>query len=358
VTNAAQNETAPAQTITVSAESVHSLIRRVLIEHGASEAEAGAQADMLTEADLRGQHSHGVQRLKVLVGRIRSGALRPGQPPSKSWVTDTTLSVNGNQGFGPTVAYDAIDELLAKSEESGIAMGLIRNSNHMGMLAPYVEAIAAARQIGIVLTTSEALVHPWGGSIPLVGTNPIAIGIPTLEEPFVLDMATAAVSMGKILSYAARNEEIPPGWGIDSQGTPATNASEVTALSPFGGPKGYALGLAFEVLVGGLTQTALGTEVHGTLDTQLLASKGDVIMTLSPERLGISDLGSRAQAYFDIIRTSPRSDPSSPVLIPGDRARTQRTRTQEDGIRIPESVWAAASELSSEPATAPAERRN
>src|SRR5699024_3092522 len=115
--------------------------------------------------------------------------------------------------------------------------------NHMGMLAPYVEKAAKAGCIAIALTTSEALVHPWGGARALVGTNPIAVGVPTVKQPFVLDMATSEVSMGKVLYYAGRDECIPEGWGIGSSGSSTTNPSEVIALTPFGGPKGYGLGL-------------------------------------------------------------------------------------------------------------------
>jgi LDH2 family malate/lactate/ureidoglycolate dehydrogenase len=58
--------------------------------------------------------------------------------------------------------------------------------------------------------------HPWGGTRAMVGTNPLA-----------------------------------PGDAVDSAGVRATDAAAAVdgAISPFGGPKGYALGLMIEVLV-------------------------------------------------------------------------------------------------------------
>ncbi|MEV0197353.1 Ldh family oxidoreductase [Nonomuraea sp. NPDC050691] len=70
--------------------------------------------------------------------------------------------------------------------------------------------------------------HPWGGTRAMVGTNPPA-----------------------------------PGDAVDSAGARATDAaaSVAGAISPFGGPKGYALGLMTEVLVATLTRTALADAV-------------------------------------------------------------------------------------------------
>ena len=73
-------------------------------------------------------------------------------------------------------------------------------------------------------------------------------------HPMVLDMATGLVSMGKIHDHANRNAPIPLGWALDENGDPTTDAAAAKkgAIAPFGGPKGYALGLAFEVLVSSL----------------------------------------------------------------------------------------------------------
>src|SRR5262249_34134003 len=151
--------------------------------------------------------------------------------------------------------------------------GAIRRSSHLGMLAPYVERIIAAGHIGLMLTTSEALVHPAGGRTALIGTNPIAIGIPAEPVPFVLDMSTASISAGEIMARAHTGTELPLGRAVDADGAPTTDPHRARegSISPFGGGKGYGLALAFELLVAWATQTALGTDVRGTLDVDQLA---------------------------------------------------------------------------------------
>jgi LDH2 family malate/lactate/ureidoglycolate dehydrogenase len=208
------------------------------------------------------------------------------------------------------------------------------------MLAPYVEEIVAAGQIGVVLTTSEALVHPWGGARPLIGTNPIGIGIPCGDEPLILDMSTAAVSMGRILDYAQRGRSLPPGWASDARGNPTTDARAASAgaIAPFGGPKGYAFGVSLEALVAVLTGTSLGADKRGTLDAAHPSSKGDVFLAIDVARLGLQGSLPALTRYLAQLRDSG-IDPERPVLIPGDRARSVRRERLTSGVPIHETVW-------------------
>ncbi len=125
--------------------------------------------------------------------------------------------------------------------------------------------------IGIAFATSEALVHPAGGRVALIGTNPIAIAIPAQPHPFVLDMSTAAISAGEVIALGDRNRALPAGRAIDRVGIPPTDpfAALDGAISPFGGSKGYGLGLGIELLVAMVADSELGTRVHGTLDTDV-----------------------------------------------------------------------------------------
>lgn len=333
-------EDAPDVTV-VGRDELQDVIRRALVAYGASETTAQVQANNLVEGQLRGHASHGIRRLTVLVERMRKGLIHPDAQPVLEWVAPSVLRVDGNRGFGPVVAYQAIAETTTRADETGIAMAAISNSSHIGMLAPYVEAIAQTGQVALLLTTSEALVHAWGGRGPAVGTNPIGIGVPTTGRPLVLDMSTASVSMGKILDYAATGRPLPPGWAVDFLGHPTSDAAAAVdgALSPFGGPKGYALGIALEALVGTLTATSFGTDVVGTLDTNHPVTKGDLLVCISLERLGLQGVLPALTDYLDHVRAS---GVAGPVDIPGDRARRTRQQHITDGVPVDDEVWALA----------------
>lgn len=335
--------------VIIGAGDLGNSIRDILLAFGAGHRDAEVQAIALVEGDLRGQHSHGVRRLQVLARRLRNDLVRSNRSPTERWVTESVVKIDGNRGFGPPVAFSTVDTIIERADHTGIALAAIRNSNHVGLLAPYVERIAAAGDIGVAMTTSEALVHPWGGRTAMVGTNPLAIAVPSDHEPLVLDMSTAAVSMGKILDYADRGEPIPIGWAVDPDGTPTTDPAAAShgAISPFGGAKGYALGIALEAVVGVLSESALGRDVRGTLDTEDVCSKGDVFIAISLERLGLVGVLPYLARYFDDVRASG-TDPSQPLTIPGDRARALRRQRLADGIPLHREVWAGVQRLRQE----------
>lgn len=328
--------------VVVSRKELHSAVFRALVAHGASSENAELQAENLVEGQLRGHPSHGIRRLTVLIERMRKGLIEPNAQPIMEWVAPSVLRVDGSRGFGPVVAYRAIGEVSAKAGVTGIAMAAISNSSHIGMLAPYVEAIARSGQIALLLTSTEALVHAWGGQGATVGTNPIGIGVPTAGDPLVLDMSTASVSMGKILDYAANGRQLPSGWAVDRLGIPTRDGAAAVdggAISPFGGPKGYALGIALEALIGTLSATAFGTDVVGTLDTEHPATKGDVLVCISLERLGLTGMLPELTGYLDSVRAT---GVAGPVDIPGDRARRSRQKNIIEGVPVDEEVWALA----------------
>ena len=177
--------------------------------------------------------------------------------------------------------------------------------------------------------------HPHGGRVAMVGSNPIAIGVPAAPQPLVFDMATSSVSMGKIHDHANRGTQLQPGWALDEHGEPTVDAerAKLGSIAPWGGTKGYGLGLAFEVLVAALTGSALGRDVAGTLDSTRLATKGDVFIVAESSHVGaVSD-------YLAAVRASAPIDSAEPVRVPGDSSDRRYARAQADGIAVPVALW-------------------
>lgn len=317
-----------------------------MVNAGVPVPNAAVQVDLWLDAELRGVPSHGLLRLERIVQRIDAGLADPETTGSQTWQGASYMVVDGQQGLGPIVANAALAQIQERARHSGIAMAAIANAQHIGMLAWYAERVARDGQAAIVLSTSEALVHPWGGRKALLGTNPIAIGIPTGEaDPFVMDTATSVVSMGEIHDRAHRGQAIPKGWALDADGNATTDAEAAKrgAIAPFGEAKGYALGLAFELLVASLSGAALGTDVHGTLDATLPCNKGDVFIVIDgPRTAGLA-------AYLDIIRSAEPAAGFDAVLVPGERGRANRAARLRDGVAIADAVWARLQQLAAGP---------
>jgi L-2-hydroxycarboxylate dehydrogenase (NAD+) len=324
--------------VVVPVEIVRRQALAVLRAAGVPEDNAETQASLLIDAELRGVPSHGLLRLARLVHRIGNGVANPTTKGMHTWRGPGFLAVDGERGLGPVVALSAIGALIPRAKDNGVAIAAIANSNHIGMLAWYAEQIAERGFAAIIFTTSEALVHPWGGYKALVGTNPIAVGVPTAGKPFVMDTATGVVSMGKIHDHAHRRAPIPEGWALDAEGNPTTDAERAKhgAISPMAEGKGYALGLAIELFVAALTGAALGTDVKGTLDATEVCNKGDVIIIADPA----AGVAQSLSAYLDIVRSTPPATGFERVLIPGDRSAETRETRLRDGLPVADEVWA------------------
>jgi L-2-hydroxycarboxylate dehydrogenase (NAD+) len=334
--------------ITVTTKEQMDLLTAVFLSLRATEEEAFIQADVLTEADLRGIHSHGLQRLPVLVKRIQNGLLKPNVDPEVTWTSQCVMSVDGKDGFGTAIAEKCLRTIAPFARKHGVAALSIRNTSHLGMLGYYCTHRAEEGLICIAFTSSEALVHPFGGAEALVGTNPIAIGFPCGPLPFVFDMATAVCSMGEVIASKHRGEKIPPGWAVDKDGNPTVDpeAALKGSLAPVGGPKGYGLGVCIGLLSGLLSGAEIGNAVLGTLDVEHRCTKGDMFLLLDPKAFpGGNSFESRVGDYLEVLRGCKPQMGFSHVAVAGDHGYAMREERLKDGIPHPEEVWHAAQRL-------------
>ena len=108
-------------------------------------------------------------------------------------------------------------------------------------------------------------VVPFGGRAPTLGTNPHSWAFPTqaaIGFPIVVDWATSTVAMGRVQQLKRENKPLPLNCAVDAEGIPTTDPNKAVALLPFGGHKGYGLGLIDELyaaFIGGSLPQIRGT---------------------------------------------------------------------------------------------------
>lgn len=142
----------------------------------------------------------------------------------------------------------------------------VKNSNHYGIAGYYARMIAREHLLGVSMTNTEAIMIPTNGRQALLGTNPIAVGMPAEPYPFLFDAATTVVPRGKVEVYAKKGLEIPADWAMDSEGKTSTLPRRVLddigkkqgggilplggAREQFGSHKGYGFGMIVEIMTG------------------------------------------------------------------------------------------------------------
>src|SRR5918994_4923291 len=70
--------------------------------------------------------------------------------------------------------------------------------------------------------------------------------------------------MGRIRLAASAGQSIPNGWAVDARGRPTTDPAEAIKgmLAPAAGPKGFGLAFVIDLLCGGLSGGAIGSDVR------------------------------------------------------------------------------------------------
>lgn len=337
--------------MSITAADERALIRDVLAALGATREEQDCVAAALVEADLRGYESHGLLRFPLMVQRVRAGTARVRAQPRVVSARDAMALLDGDQGLGPFVATRAVDLAADLARAYGLGVVGVHNNNHISLVGYYVERAARQGFIALATTTGDAGVHPYGGIDRLLGTNPLAVAFPTDGEPFLLDMATSEGTFGRIFVARQRGEAIPETWAVDAAGDPTHDpaAALTGSLRPFGGPKGYGLGLCFAILAGALVRAAHGPRVVGTIDPADPLTKGDLFVVLDPAALGdAAALRAAAGAYLATIRASRPAPGSAGVRVPGERALRLRAERLAHGIPLDPTTWAAVEALARE----------
>jgi LDH2 family malate/lactate/ureidoglycolate dehydrogenase len=226
-------------------------------------------ADSLVFADLRGIHSHGVLRGPEYVAKLTTGGVDPRGQPRIVRAVGACLVVDGNNSMGQIGAHFAMQEVIARAQEHGIAAAAIRGSNHCGAMAYFAVQALAHDMIGIATTNALPTMAPWGGAEKILGINPLGVAIPAGEEqPIVYDAAFSGSSHGKIRIHQQKGISLPEGWALDPMGRPTTDPAAALdgLLMPIGGFKGTGLALIMGILASMLSGAAYGTELGNMVD--------------------------------------------------------------------------------------------
>lgn len=294
----------------------------------------------LVQANLRGVESHGVVRTGVYLERIEKDMIDPFAEIEIESESDATVLVNGNNNFGSVVGKKALDIAIDKAKERGAAIVGVKCSNHFGTGAYYALKAIEEDMILLVISNASQTMPPTGGIRPFIGTNPLAVGVPTGNQlPFILDMATSVVARGKIIVAAQKGEEIPYGWAVDKEGKPTTNANAALegSVLPVGGPKGYALSMFIDILAGVLTGAGFGKYVNNMYENwEQPQNVGHFYIAIDINRfMPIEIFKQRMDTYIKEIKAEPKAEGVKEILIPGEIEHRLVHERKAKGIKLP-----------------------
>jgi hydroxycarboxylate dehydrogenase B len=337
---------------TLTADALTEFVTRLFVAVKVPEGEARTVAASLVGANLRGHDSHGVMRVPQYADFLEKGTYRTGVELRVEHEAPAVVVCDGQWGLGQVQAHRLLDLVLPRAEALGVAAGAARDCGHIGRLGEYAER-AAERGLILLATVNNCgagqRVAPPGGVEPRLGTNPLCAGVPTDDDPVVLDFGTSVVAEGKVRVYHINKRPVPEGWLLDPQGRPTTDPSvlynpPLGSILPMGGTqsyKGFGLSLVLDMLSGGLSGGR--SSFRGAP-----AARGNnvVFVALDPAHFSGREAQVRESSQLaEYVRDTPRAPGVDAITLPGDPERRTLQRRSAEGIPLEDAHWAKLTEL-------------
>jgi LDH2 family malate/lactate/ureidoglycolate dehydrogenase len=290
-----------------------------------TEKDARAITELVLFAEISGKKAHGVARM--FMGRAAQFEVTPLRKPRIRKLSQNASAIDGFGNAGPLLGTMALREVIKIGKQKGIAvLSITGTASSTGSLSYYVHEMARYGLFALAFAQTIPLVAVHGGIKPVLGTNPIAIGIPKKPEPFVLDIATSETSGGAVFAAKEKGHKLRSGVAIDSKGRATTDASAALngAMLTFGDHyKSSGLAIAVEMIAGLLTSTGFG-ESRGRRST------GSVFIAINPRFFGGNKRNERLNALYKKIQESGSREGMRP-RIPGQSSVSIRKATMQRG---------------------------
>jgi LDH2 family malate/lactate/ureidoglycolate dehydrogenase len=283
--------------------------------------DAVQSADVLLYADIRGIDSHGVSNmLRQYVADFGTGSINP--RPNWKIVREAPAIVNidGDRGHGLVLGPAAMKIAIERAKTYGIGAVTVGNSRHSGAAAYHAAMALEHGMIGIAMTTGSMNMTPTNGAARLLGLNPIACAVPTLEmPPFVFDAAMSAVASNKIRLARRLGVKTLPGWIAELDGTPIMEEQEIpeeSMMLPSGGTrengshKSYGLAVMVEVLTSAIAGTGAGPHRRAGISHHMIAYNVEAFTDLDVFKKDMDD-------YMRSLADAPTAPGADRVVYAG-----------------------------------------
>ncbi|MAZ98822.1 MAG: lactate dehydrogenase [Rhodospirillaceae bacterium] len=296
-------------------------------------------AQLLVEADLMGHTTHGIAQAPAYLSGLENGLMLGTGDPIIVSDRGATITWDGQRISGVWLTAMAIDLSVDRAKKYGTATMAIRRSGHIACLAAFLTR-ATENGCMIELASSDpsiASVAPYGGTKPAFTPNPIAIGIPTNENPILIDISASITTNGLTGRLFSEGKKLPGDWVQDKSGR-ATNDPAVLFTEPPGtilpiggkeyGHKGFGLALMIEALTQGLSGLGRADPPEGW-------GAAVYLKVTDPSAFGGMDEFTRQTSWLaESCRNNPPAEGVDNVRLPGDNAILNKAEAIANGLEL------------------------
>ncbi|HNP34807.1 MAG TPA: Ldh family oxidoreductase [Woeseiaceae bacterium] len=315
----------------------------VLKSSGLDDAMALTVAETLVQADMTGHHTHGLQLLPYYLNELETGGMA--KSGNVQVVRDDGASFFwcAKRLPGAWVLRQAIETMIERSAKRPVVTASISECFHIGSLQTYLSTATDRGLVCIVSATdpSVASVAPFGGTEPILTSNPVAFGIPTSYEPILVDLCTSVTSNSAMMGHLNEGTRPKSECLLDNEGN-ATNDPQVLKTDPPGtimplggedfGYKGFGLGLVVEALT-------LALSGYGRNAGHRAYGEGVFLQIINPDYFAGRLVFEREMSNLvERCKNSRVPAGGAPVRMPGQRAQELHREARNSGVRVTASI--------------------
>ena len=325
--------------------------RNVFMKMGCSTSDSEIISEIFLAAELRDLPSHGMIRIKDYYELWKAGRINVNPKVRIVHESPSTAVVDGDNAIGMVAARRSMEIAIEKAKNAGTGWVATRNSNHFGIAGYYSMMALEHDMTGICLTNANPLVAPTFSISKMMGTNPIAVAIPAMNQPpFVADFATTPVARGKLAVAEKKGEKVPFGYVQDKAGNPSNDPAILKAggsMLTLGGDrihgshKGYCLSAIVDIFSAVLSGANFGPYVPPSvtylpvLDKKVGEGTGHFFGAMRIDAFQpATEFKAKMDEWIETFRSAKPAAGEKKVLIPGDPEREAEVRNRKEGIKL------------------------
>ena len=337
----------------IKLENLKDICKKALENAGMKSDYADITADVLSETDGHGIHSHGTKNLFGYIKKSRVGGLDIKAEPEiiKDGPAFAVIDAKHSMGMVPSV--QAMNLALEKATQIGIGIVTVKDSTHFGANGYYANIAGKKGMLGLVFSNVDPNMNAPGAREKAIGNNPIAFSCPSRTFPTVyLDIALSTVASLKVFQARADGRTVPENWIVDKDGVPTSDPSRYPdegAMQPMSGHKGYGIAVLVDAITGALSGGA--TSIEGNIPSWVVALAAPnnachTFVAINPTMFcDESEYADRIESLAQKLRSLPKSKGADRIYLPGEIEWERYEKAKREGIELPEDVLKSLQEL-------------
>jgi len=318
--------------VKITVTELQNLTKKALAKQGFSPKEAKVISGILLYAQLRGNN----QGVVKLIGNGIPQRL-VAKPPKVVKETPVSALLDGRKTHAMLVMDKVANMAIAKAKKSGI--GIVGNFNtdeSTGALGYYVTKIANKGFIGIAYASAPfQTTAPYGSTEARYCTNPMAYGIPTQNDPIVLDMSTSAMAYYGLIQAKTAGNKVGKDIGYGKNGTITDDPAEIMAgaIKTFGEHKGSGLALVVQIFAGAFVRA---DSFDNSSD-----NAGNLVMAIDPNILTPKKaFNKEVSSIIKRVKSARKQKGVTEILVPGERGNRFYNSVMKSGkIEIEDNLY-------------------